>query len=124
MFVLTLVAIFTKVIGCGIPAKLDGLCTKDALIVGFGMAPRGEVAMIVALIGLEAGIIEQGVYVVLVLMSLLTTIITPIVYRNWFYKGEYCGYDDKGVAISESQDPATVTVYDNRAEDCPGLRDG
>jgi hypothetical protein len=38
--------------------------------------------MIVLLIGLKAGIIGQGVYVVLV--------ITLIVYRNWFYKGEYC----------------------------------
>ena len=109
LFVLTIVAIVTKVIGCGIPARLAGLCTKDALIVGFGMAPRGEVAMIVALIGLEAGIIGQGVYVTLVLMSLFTTLITPIVYRNWLYRGEYCGYDDKGVAISESQDPETVT---------------
>jgi Na+:H+ antiporter len=102
---LTVVAILTKVIGCSIPAKLGGLCTKDALIVGFGMAPRGEVAMIVALIGLEAGIIGQGVYVVLVLMSLLTTLITPIVYRNWFYKGEYCAYDSAGTWVSEHQPP-------------------
>ena len=85
---LTVIAIATKVVGCGIPARLGGLCTKDSLIVGFGMAPRGEVAMIVALLGLEAGIIGQGVYVALVLMSLLTTIITPIVYRNWFYREE------------------------------------
>ncbi len=100
---LTVVAILTKVIGCGIPAKLGGLCGKDSLIVGFGMAPRGEVAMIVALIGLEAGIIGQGVYVALVLMSLLTTIITPIVYRNWFYKGEYCTYDDQGKCVCEGK---------------------
>ena len=103
LLALTVVAILTKVIGCGIPAKLGGLCTKDSLIVGFGMAPRGEVAMIVALIGLEAGIIGQGVYVTLVLMSLLTTIITPIVYRNWFFKGEYCTYDAKGICIDEGK---------------------
>lgn len=103
LLVLTFVAIITKVIGCGIPAKIGGLCTKDALIVGFGMSPRGEVAMIVALIGLEAGIIGQGVYVTLVLMSLLTTVITPIVYRNWFYRGEYCAYDAKGICIDEGK---------------------
>jgi Kef-type K+ transport system membrane component KefB len=97
LLLLTLVAILTKVIGCGIPAKLGGLCTKDALIVGFGMAPRGEVAMIVALIGLESGIIGQGIYVALVMMSLLTTVITPIVYRNWFYKGEFYSDDAKGI---------------------------
>jgi Kef-type K+ transport system membrane component KefB len=96
---LTIVAIVTKVIGCGIPARLSGLCTRDALIVGFGMAPRGEVAMIVALIGLESGIIGQEVYVTLVLMSLLTTLITPIIYRNWFYRGEYDGYHKNGTPI-------------------------
>jgi Kef-type K+ transport system membrane component KefB len=85
---LTIVAIITKVIGCGLPAKLSGLSSKDSLIVGFGMVPRGEVAMIVALIGLQQGIIDQGLYVALVLMSLLPTVITPIIYRNWFFKGE------------------------------------
>jgi Kef-type K+ transport system membrane component KefB len=103
LIALTIVAIITKVVGCGIPAKLSGLCTKDALIVGFGMAPRGEVAMIVALIGLETGIIGQEVYVTLVLMSLLTTLITPIVYRNWFYRGEYCGYDKNGACTGEGK---------------------
>ncbi|OPX64892.1 MULTISPECIES: cation:proton antiporter [unclassified Methanoregula] len=99
LVVLTIVAILTKVIGCGLPATLMGLCRKDGLIVGFGMAPRGEVAMIVALIGLEAKVIDQSVYVVLVLMSLLTTIITPIVYRNWFFRGEYCTYDASGKCV-------------------------
>jgi len=88
--VLTLVAIATKVVGCGLPARAMGMCREDSLIVGFGMAPRGEVAMIVALIGLESGLIGQGVFVAIVLMSLLTTIVTPIVYRNWFFKGAYC----------------------------------
>jgi Kef-type K+ transport system membrane component KefB len=98
LIVITVAAIVTKVIGCGLPAGMMGLCRRDALIVGFGMAPRGEVAMIVALIGLDAGIIDMGVYVVLVLMSLLTTIITPIVYRNWFYKDEYCTYPANGTS--------------------------
>ncbi len=90
LLVLTLVAIATKVIGCALPARAMGMCREDSLIIGFGMAPRGEVAMIVALIGLESGLIGQGIFVVVVLMSLLTTLITPIVYRNWFFKGAYC----------------------------------
>ena len=88
LIALTVVAVLTKVIGCYIPAKLQGMSHKDASIVGFGMSPRGEVAMIVALIGLNAGLIKQDIYVSLVLMSLLTTIITPIVLRNWIYKKE------------------------------------
>ncbi|PKL58636.1 MAG: cation:proton antiporter, partial [Methanomicrobiales archaeon HGW-Methanomicrobiales-4] len=56
VIVLTVVAIITKVFGCGIPAYLCGMSVKDSLIVGFGMSPRGEVAMIVALIGLQEGV--------------------------------------------------------------------
>jgi Kef-type K+ transport system membrane component KefB len=85
---LTIVAIVTKVVGCGLPAKAAGLSGKDSLIVGFGMVPRGEVAMIVALIGLDSGIISQAVYVALILMSLLTTVITPIIYQNWLFRKE------------------------------------
>jgi len=86
LVILTIVAIVTKIIGCSITAKLQGMSNKDSLAVGFGMSPRGEVAMIVALIGLNAGLIKQDIYVSLIFMSLLTTIITPIVLRNWFFK--------------------------------------
>lgn len=86
LLILTVAAILTKVIGCGIPARLYGMSFKDSLIVGFGMAPRGEVAMIIALIGLDQNLIEQETYIVLVLMSLLTTIFTPVILRNWLYK--------------------------------------
>ncbi|MFH1133092.1 MAG: cation:proton antiporter [Nanoarchaeota archaeon] len=83
LIVLTLVAVITKVVGCGIPALLQKRSFKESMIIGFGMSPRGEVAMIVALIGLNEGLIGQNVYVTIVLMSLLTTIITPIVLRRW-----------------------------------------
>lgn len=49
------------------------------------MAPRGEVAMIIGLIGLGNGLIGQEVYVTIILMSLLTTIITPVLLRNWLF---------------------------------------
>jgi len=90
LLVLIVVALITKVAGCGVPARLMGFCTKDSLIIGFGMAPRGEVAMIVALLGLQQGIIGQDLYIVVILMSLITTLVTPIFYRNWLYREEYC----------------------------------
>lgn len=86
LLVLTLVAVLTKVAGCGIPAWLTGMSFRDSMIVGFGMSPRGEVAMIVALLALDTGYLGQDVFVAIVLMSLLTTIITPLVYRNWFFR--------------------------------------
>lgn len=83
-----LVAILTKLVGCGLPARLLGMSTRDSLVVGFGMSPRGEVAMIIALIALNKGVIEQPGYVSLVMMSLVTTLVAPLVLRNWLYRGE------------------------------------
>jgi len=86
LILLTLVAVATKVVGCGIPAWLTGMSPRDSIILGFGMSPRGEVAMIVGLLALETGFLGQDAFVAIVLMSLLTTVITPLVYRNWFYR--------------------------------------
>ena len=83
---LTVVAILTKVLGCGLTAKLGGMSLKDSLIIGVGMMPRGEIAMIVALIGFSREIILQDTYAALVLMSLLTTLIPPLIFRNWLFK--------------------------------------
>ena len=83
---LTAVAMATKVIGCGIPARLQKMSVRDSLIVGTGMVPRGEVAMIVALIGLNQGFIKQDAYSAIILMSLLTTIIPPLIMRNLLFK--------------------------------------
>lgn len=83
---LTGVAAVTKIIGCGLPAKLFGYDIRDSTIIGVGMMPRGEVAMIVALIGLSKNWIQQDTYAAIVTMSLLTTIIPPLLLRNWLFK--------------------------------------
>jgi Kef-type K+ transport system membrane component KefB len=54
------------------------------------MVPRGEITMIVALIGLETKVITQGVFVTLVLVGLITTVVTPIIYRNWLLRSGDC----------------------------------
>jgi Kef-type K+ transport system membrane component KefB len=86
LVVLTIVAILTKVVGFFLPAKWQGLSFKDSAIIGFGMSPRGEVAMIVGLIGLNQNLITQEIYAAIIFMSLMTTIVTPIVLRNWLYQ--------------------------------------
>jgi Kef-type K+ transport system membrane component KefB len=83
---LTLVAFLSKLIGCGLSARATGIATKESLIIGVGMAPRGEVAMVIALLALNRGIIEQPAYVALVLMALVTTLVVPILLRNWLYR--------------------------------------
>lgn len=73
--VVTLVALATKVVGCGLGAwSLGG---RSALAVGIGMMPRGEVGIIVALIGLSLAALPEELYAVVVAMSLLTTVVTP-----------------------------------------------
>ncbi len=71
----TLLAIVTKLVGCAIGSWGEGKDT--ALAVGLGMTPRGEVGIIVALLGLQLGIVGQEVYGVVVMMSVLTTVIAP-----------------------------------------------
>lgn len=56
------------------------------MVIGVGMAPRGEVAMVIALLALNRGIIEQPAYVAMVIMSLVTTLIVPVLLRNWLYR--------------------------------------
>jgi len=84
LLALTAVAFASKVIGCGGASLACRSPMRDSLIIGFGMAPRGEVAMIIGLIGLDSQLIGQEVYVSIILMSLVSTIVTPVILRSWF----------------------------------------
>ncbi len=77
LLVISVLALLTKLIGCGLAAKLVKLKTQDAILVGVGMAPRGEVALIIASIGLSTAILTQSEYSVIVSMALITTFVTP-----------------------------------------------
>jgi Kef-type K+ transport system membrane component KefB len=79
--VLTILAMLTKVVGCGVPAKFFGMSRRDAWAVGVGMAPRLEVALIIALYGLQTGIISQGLYSVVVFMGIATALVTPFLFK-------------------------------------------
>lgn len=81
---IVLVAIFGKIIGSGIGAKLSGFSMKESIRVGSGMVSRGEVGLIVAGIGLEQAVITEDVFSLMVLMVVATTLITPILLRLSF----------------------------------------
>jgi Kef-type K+ transport system membrane component KefB len=70
-----LAAIVSKFLGCGLGALRMG--RTDALRIGVGMVPRGEVGMVVAQIGLRMGVMAPSVYGVIVLMSVATTLVAP-----------------------------------------------
>ena len=82
LILLTVIAVATKVAGCYLPSRAQGFSHEDSLVIGFGMSPRGEMATIIALIGLSAGLIAKGAFTVIVLMSLITTIIAPIAIKR------------------------------------------
>ncbi|MCF7839017.1 MAG: cation:proton antiporter [Candidatus Marinimicrobia bacterium] len=75
--VYTLLAILAKLVGCGLPALAGGFNLRGGLRIGLGMIPRGEVALIVAGMGLSAGVITQDIFGVTVLMAMLTTLAAP-----------------------------------------------
>jgi Kef-type K+ transport system membrane component KefB len=78
--IITLFAVLGKLLGCGIGAlNLGG---REALVVGFGMVPRGEVGMIIASIGLSMGAITSDLYTVIIFMVIATTLMTPPVLRK------------------------------------------
>ena len=75
LLVATLLALATKLAGGWLGALRLG--PRSALIVGVGMIPRGEVGIVVAALGLAAGVFDQQLYAVIIAMSLLTSIIAP-----------------------------------------------
>jgi len=85
--VYTVAAILGKIIGCGLPAWLAGFNLKGALRIGAGMLPRGEVTLIVAGIGLSAGIIGQDMFGVAIMTLLIASIIAPPVLIKSFEGG-------------------------------------
>ncbi len=82
--VLLIVAIITKIIGCGLGAILSGCSTKESVQVGVGMISRGEVALIVANKGLMLGLMPGLFTAPLVLVVVITTIVTPILLKIIF----------------------------------------
>jgi Kef-type K+ transport system membrane component KefB len=73
--ILLFLACISKFIGCGLSALPLG--RSDALKIGVGMIPRGEVGMVVAQIGLTMGVISQNIYGVVVFMAVATTLVAP-----------------------------------------------
>jgi len=81
------VAILSKILGCGLGARITGMDLVASLRVGIGMIPRAEVALIVASMGLKNGVISSPTFSSAVAMVLITTIITPIMLKYSFAIG-------------------------------------
>ncbi|MDC7290220.1 cation:proton antiporter [Blautia schinkii] len=80
------VALVTKIIGCGAMSKVLGYSTNDAMKIGVGMMTRGEVALIVAQKGLAVGMIQAKYFTAVILLILVSSVITPILLKILYAK--------------------------------------
>jgi len=73
----TALATASKVLGCGLPSLFVGFNLRGAIRIGTGMLPRGEVSLIIAGMGLSAGIIDSSLFGVAIMMTIMTTLVAP-----------------------------------------------
>lgn len=105
---LILAAVISKVVGCGLGARLCGYTGKDAFRIGVGMISRGEVALIVANKGIASGLMNDAFFGPVVLVVIVTTVITPILLKL-VYKSKEKDYSD----LEESE---LVNRYEDRQD--------
>ena len=81
-----IVALLTKIIGCGLAAKICRFNWGDSLKVGVGMMTRGEVALIVAQKGLEINVVDPVYFTAVILLIVVSSVATPLVLKALFTK--------------------------------------
>ncbi len=83
-----IVALISKIFGCGMVSKFCGYSNTDSLIVGVGMMTRGEVALIVAQKGLSVGLLDPLYFTPVIILIIASSILTPIILKMLFNKKE------------------------------------
>jgi Kef-type K+ transport system membrane component KefB len=86
--IVIIVAIVSKLVGCGLPSLLFLKNKSKSMIVGIGMISRGEVGLIVAGIGVTSGVLSSNIYTTVIIMVAVTTLITPLWLRRAYGKEE------------------------------------
>jgi len=83
---LAVVAVLTKIIGCGLAAKLCKFTNRESMQVGFGMVARGEVSFVVMNKGIAAGMIGAALFPSVIVVVLVSVVIAPVL-LGWVYRG-------------------------------------
>lgn len=81
---LFIIAILSKIVGCGLGAKMCKYANIQSLRIGIGMISRGEVALIVATKGMAVGLMKEEFFGPIIIMVVLTTVVTPILLKLAF----------------------------------------
>ena len=81
-----LVALVTKIVGCGLISKCCGFNSKDSLKIGVGMMTRGEVALIVSQKGLSVGLLSPVYFTSVIFLIVISSVVTPIILKILYAK--------------------------------------
>lgn len=102
---LVVVGIITKIVGCGLGARICGYSNKESLRVGYGMVARGEVGLIVAQRGIADNIISAAYMPAAIMLVIITSLITPILLKSSYSKEKRRLLVD----VSEGEEPPAYT---------------
>ena len=83
---LLVISVISKLVGCGLGAKLCGFTERESIQVGVGMVCRGEVALIVAQKGLAVGVVDPVYFTAVILLIVVSSVATPLVLKALFTK--------------------------------------
>jgi Kef-type K+ transport system membrane component KefB len=112
--VIFLIAVVSKLVGCGMAALGMGMGTVRSFRVGCGMISRGEVGLIVTAMGASTGIFKEPEVAVMVTVVLLTTLITPLIMRGAFMI--YCPEDAEEESSASPAPVQLSSISDSRVE--------
>jgi Kef-type K+ transport system membrane component KefB len=112
VLIVLILAFIGKVVGCGLGAYWSGMSKNDSLVVGFGMNSRGTMEIILGLLALQYGLIQETVFVALVVMALFTSVVSAP-FMNYFLnekdKTKFKNLiKDKFVIFSDSESKESV----------------
>lgn len=86
IILLIITAILGKQIGCGLAAKMFHLSWTESNVVGAGMVSRGEMALVVANVALSSHLIDQNHYTAMILVTVITTLVAPLILKLFILK--------------------------------------
>lgn len=109
---LSIVAVLTKIIGCGLGAKMCGYKSYQVRRIGIGMISRGEVALIVASKGSALGLMGSALLGPVIIVVVITTIITPVLLKIVFAPGTAPAPEQ---IVPEAE--RVTSYYENRGQD-------
>ncbi len=85
---LYLAAVFGKLLGCGLGAKLFRLSWRDSVLIGIGMGGRGSLELAILTFGLTAGLIDQTLFASVIVVSMLTALTTPLFFKTYIKRAK------------------------------------